>query len=291
MSTLNSALAQYEKMKKALSGNTVSQEDRLKKYFTTVLPKGVKEKQKRIRILPTLDGQSPFQEVKFHELQVDGQWVKLYDPEQEKKRSPLNEVREELLSTGNESDKELAKTYRSKTFYIVKIIDRDNESDGVKFWRFKYKAKGLGVLDKIGPILINKGDIFDPETGRDLILTLTSEKSNNGKEYTNITSVMHDDPSPLSTDVAQSDLWLSDELTWSDVYSKKPEEYLDMVAKGETPRWSSTLGKYVSDIEETDSIGSESTNNETSKLVNETPDSVNVVNNAPIQEIDDDLPF
>jgi hypothetical protein len=30
-----------------------------------------------------------------------------------------------------------------------------------------------------------------------------------------------------------------------DVYSKKPVEYLEAIARGETPRWSSDLGKYV----------------------------------------------
>ena len=41
MTTFDSVLAQYEKNKQAASGNNnrVSQEDRLKKYFTTLLPK------------------------------------------------------------------------------------------------------------------------------------------------------------------------------------------------------------------------------------------------------------
>jgi hypothetical protein len=38
---------------------------------------------------------------------------------------------------------------------------------------------------------------------------------------------------------------LEDELTWADVYSKKPEAYLEAIARGETPRWDSDAGKYV----------------------------------------------
>jgi hypothetical protein len=38
---------------------------------------------------------------------------------------------------------------------------------------------------------------------------------------------------------------VEDTLTWADVYSKKPVEYLEAIARGETPRWSSELGKYV----------------------------------------------
>ena len=250
MSTFDAVLAQYEKNKNATSGNSnkMSSEDRMKKYFTTVLPKGSKGEERRIRILPTKDGSSPFVEVYFHEVQVDGKWVKLYDPAQEGKRSPLNEVKDALMMTGVESDKELARTYRSRKFYIVKVIDRDHESDGVKFWRFKHNTKQEGVLDKIFPIFRNKGNITDAETGRDLILSLTLTKSGTGKEYTVINSVLNDDQSPLHTDADVAKTWLDDEMTWADVYSKKSEDYLEMVARGEVPRWDSASNKWVSNL-------------------------------------------
>ena len=249
MSTFDAVLAQYEKNKNnATSGNAnkVSQEDRMKKYFTTVLPKGSKGEERRIRILPTKDGSSPFVEVYFHEIQVDGKWVKLYDPKQEGKRSPLNEVYEGLMMTGIDSDKELARTYRSRKFYIVKVIDRDHENDGVKFWRFKHNHKGDGIMDKVFPIFRNKGDITNSETGRDLILSLALTKSGNGKEYTTINSIIPEDAGPLNTDADVAKTWLDDELTWSDVYSKKGEDYLELVARGEAPRWDSDQKKYVS---------------------------------------------
>ena len=249
MSTFDAVLAQYEKNKNnATSGNAnkVSQEDRMKKYFTTVLPKGSKGEERRIRILPTKDGSSPFVEVYFHEVQVDGKWVKLYDPKQEGKRSPLHEVYEGLMMTGIDSDKELARTYRSRKFYIVKVIDRDHENDGVKFWRFKHNHKGDGIMDKVFPIFRNKGDITNSETGRDLILSLALTKSGNGKEYTTINSIIPEDAGPLNTDADVAKTWLDDELTWSDVYSKKGEDYLELVARGEAPRWDSDQKKYVS---------------------------------------------
>lgn len=248
MSTVDAVLAQYEKSKQSASGNTnkVSSEDRLKKYFTTLLPKGSKGEERRVRILPTTDGTSPFKEVYFHEIQVDGKWVKLYDPKQEGKRSPLNEVYQSLMDTGVESDKELARQYRSRKFYIVKVIDRDNEQDGPKFWRFKHNAKQDGILDKIFPLFQKKGDITDVQNGRDLTLFLTLTKSGTGKEYTVINSIIPEDASPLHTDEATAQAWVNDELGWSDVYSKKPEEYLEMVAKGETPVWDSETKKFVS---------------------------------------------
>ena len=280
MSTFDAVLAQYEKNKNATSGNSnkMSSEDRMKRYFTTVLPKGSKGEERRVRILPTKDGSSPFVEVYFHEVQVDGKWVKLYDPKQEGKRSPLHEVYEGLMMTGVDSDKELARNYRSRKFYIVKVVDRDNEQDGPKFWRFKHNHKGDGILDKIFPIFRNKGDISNPENGRDLILSLTLTKAGTGKEYTVINSVLNDDPSALHTDADVAKTWLDDELTWSDVYSRKSEDYLEMVARGEVPRWDTASSKWVSNLTTEETIGAPKSS---------TP----VVDPQDDAEVDGDLPF
>jgi len=248
MSTLDSVLAQYEKSKQSSGsgGNKMSQEERMKKYFAAILPQNQNSAQKRIRILPTKDGSSPFVEAWFHEVQVGGQWNKIYDPaKNDNERSPLNEVYEELISTGKESDKQLASQYRSRKFYIVKVIDRDKPEEGVKFWRFKHNYKNEGVLDKIIPIWRAKGDVTDPEKGRDLIIELAKAKTPKGKDYTIIQTVMYDDPSPVHTEKAQADEWLKDELTWRDVYSKKQTDYLEAIARGETPRWDSDKGGYV----------------------------------------------
>ena len=286
MSTFDAVLAQYEKNKQSASGNNskVSQEDRLKKYFTTLLPKGSTGEERRIRILPTKDGSSPFVEVKFHEIQVDGKWVKLYDPAQEGNRSPLNEVCEGLMMTGVDSDKELARQYRSRKFYIVKVIDRDHEQDGPKFWRFKHNAKGDGVLDKIVPIWKNKGNITDALEGRDLILSLALTKAGTGKEYTSINSIIPEDKGPLHADESVAQKWINDELTWSDVYSKKSEDYLEMVAKGETPRWDVESKKWVSNSTSDETIG---TSKPKSSLLGVEPQEDPQENDA----VDQELPF
>jgi len=241
-------LAQYEQSKQGGSSNTskMSQDERMKKYFAAILKDSEKQGQKRLRILPTKDGSSPFKEVWYHEVQVDGKWNKIYDPgKNDNERSPLTEVYEELVSTGKEADKELAKQYKPRKFYIVKVIDRDNEQDGVKFWRFKHNYKNEGILDKIIPIWRAKGDITDPEKGRDIILELTKAKTPNGKTYTVIQTIMYDDPTSVHEDKETADSWVKDELSWEDVYSKKPVEYLEAIARGETPRWDSDAGKYV----------------------------------------------
>ena len=109
------------------------------------------------------------------------------------------------------------------------MIERDNEQDGPKYWRFKHNYKKDGILDKIIPIFRNKGDISDMETGRDLIIELVKSKSPKGKEYTTVSTVMYDDPTPLSTDENLAKKWANDEGTWKDIYDRKPLEYLEAI--------------------------------------------------------------
>lgn len=279
--TLDSVLSQYEKnTQRASSNGAMSQEDRLKRYFTTYLPKGSKSGQKRVRILPTSDGTSPFKEVWYHEVQIDGKWTKLYDPgKNDGERSPLSEVYEELMSTGKESDKKLAMQYRPRKFYIVKLIDRENEDHGPKFWRFKDNYKQEGILDKIIPIWRAKGDITDAQEGRDLIIELAKAKTPKGIEYTVVQTVMYDDPCPVHEEKELMDEWLADELTWNDVYAKKPVEYLEAVAQGEVPVWDSELKKFVYGEESQSVIGGSSS----SESEDEDPQSY--------QDVDDELPF
>ena len=284
-STLDSVLAQYEKAQQGgypSNGNKMTQDERMKKYFAAILKDNEKQGSKRLRILPTPDGSSPFKEVWFHEMFIDGKWIKLYDPGMnDNERSPLNEVHEELTLDG---DKELAKSYKSRKFYIVKVIDRDNEQDGPKFWRFKHNYKNEGILDKIIPIWRNKGDITDAEKGRDLILEMTKAKTNQGKEYTVIQTVMYDDPTTLHEDVDTKNTWANDELTWKDVYSKKPVEYLEAIARGETPKWDNDQGKYVygNSVQGEESFGGSKPKSESKPVI------VDPQVNA---EVDEDLPF
>ncbi len=285
MSSLDAVLAQYEKNQQSGSANfgKMSQDERMKKYFALILDDKSNSGTRRVRILPTQDGSSPFKEAWYHEIQVGGKWQKFYDPaKNDNERSPLNEVYEELMSTGKESDKELAKQYKSRKFYIVKVVDRDNEADGVKFWRFKHNYKNEGILDKIIPIWRNKGDITDQDKGRDLIIELSKQKTPKGAVYTTVSTIMYDDPTPIHEDKATMDAWVNDELTWQDVYSKKPVEYLEAIARGEVPRWDSEKGGYVygNDEEGTEVIGGSSSKNNVSYKDPQ-------VDSAP----DEDLPF
>ena len=281
---LDAVLAQYEQNTQRSGGGktSISQEDRLKRYFTTYLPKGTKSGQKVIRILPTPDGSSPFKEVWYHEVQIDGKWTKLYDPgKNDGERSPLTEVYEELMSTGKDSDKELARQYRPRKFYIVKVIDRENEEHGPKFWRFKDNYKQEGILDKVIPIWKQKGDVTDANEGRDLIVDLSKSKTPSGIEYTVVKTIMYDDPAPIHSDKSQMKEWVEDELTWKDVYSQKPVEYLEAIARGETPVWDTELKKYVYGDDTEVTLGGSVSSDSNVKV--EDPQSG--------MEVDTDLPF
>ena len=147
---LDAILSQYEKNTEKQGKTKISNEDRLKKYFTEKLPKGVKSQTKTFRIIPGKGEESPFTEAYFHEKELNGTWPKTYCPKlNDGEHCPLCEAREALLEDGSEKAKELAKGLNPRKWYVVKGIDRDNEDDGVKFWRFKHKWTGDGVMDKL----------------------------------------------------------------------------------------------------------------------------------------------
>jgi len=244
---INAVMAQYDaNTKPANKKAKVSDEERLKRYFSTQLPKNKESGQKTFRILPPKNGKSPFVEVWFHEIKVGSDWVKLYCPNKNKTGDcPLCEIEKSLRGTGKKEDKDIASQYSARKFYIVKGIDRDHEEDGPKFWRFRHNYKKQGTLDKFVPVFSAKGDITDVEKGRDIILALGRDDSG----YTKVTTIMPEDPGPLHEDPELVELWVNNEMTWEDVYAKKSYEYLDIVAQGEIPYWDKDEEKFITKTE------------------------------------------
>jgi hypothetical protein len=118
-----------------------------------------------------------------------------------------------------------------------------------------------------------------------LILELTKAKTPKGATYTVIQTVMYDDPSPISNEETQMSEWVADELTWEDVYSKKPVEYLEAISRGETPRWDSEKGGYVYSNTETSEFSMGGTPKVEVKSINEVADP------QANDEADEELPF
>jgi len=294
-SSLDSILSQYEKNTDNNSSKPkISNEERLKKYFTEKLQKGVKNATRTFRILPGKDGNSPFAEAYFHERQVNGKYEKIYCPKlNEGEHCPLCEAREALLMEGSKKAKDMARDYSPRKYYVVKGIDRDNEDHGVKFWRYKHKYTGDGVQDKLMPIFKLKGDITDAREGRDIIITT----NRNDKGWSVVSSIMTDDVTILTTDKNSAEAWFNNEETFKDVYAKKTPEYLEIVAKNLSPVWDSELAKYVAEEEkeETETASLEEEINflrdeKVTPSTNGSDDESVTVTNLDEEETDD-LPF
>jgi hypothetical protein len=235
----------------------------LKNYFNTFIKEGVKAATKEIRILPTSDNSSPFVEFYGHKMQVEGgDWKTFACLKHEKNEPcPFCEAREALLATGKDSDKELAKKYNAKLMYIVKIIDRSLEHEGVKFWRFNHDYRHTGIMDKIHGIVtgLKKDKNFsDAAAGRDLSISINRDQNNKPV----VSSIVAQDVTPLSEDAELSKLWLADTRKWDAVYAIKTYDFLEILVKGGTPVWDKDAKKYVdkaSKAESTDTLEGELT--------------------------------
>lgn len=241
--TLDAMLAQYESNANSYTKTEAKVYD-LKNYFTTHIGEKVKNATKRVRILPTKDGSTPFVELYGHKVQLEGEWKTLICLKNNgiEGDCPFCEANDALRATGKEADKELAKKYNAKKMYVVKVIDRDLEEDGPKFWRFNHDYRKQGVLDKIFGVLQATGkDITDATTGRDLMIIIGRDQNNRPV----IQSIQGMDPSPLSSDANLSAEWLADARTWDDVYATKSYEYLEIIVKGGVPVWDKEAKKFV----------------------------------------------
>lgn len=286
---VDAILAQYESSKpkeRVYEDKKFGRDELMKKFFNPYLRQGQKTGEFTFRILPTEDG-SPFVEAHFHVIKVNGKWEKLYCPKHnDDEHCPICEAEEALRATGTKEDKELSKTYRASKFYIVKGIDRDNEADGVKYYRFKHNYKQQGAFDKIIPIFAKKGDITDPNVGYDLIISCGRDDKNNSV----VTSIMPDEKTKLSEDQATSDAWVSEDSTWRDVFRNKGEDFLQAVVEGRAPYWDDSTKKYVTPGKETNS-----NNTTASSLVKPSGSTKAPVtkNSSDLDEMNvtDDLPF
>lgn len=292
---LDAMLAQYEKNNAPRPVKTEAKVYDLKNYFNTYIKEGIKSATKQIRILPTADGSTPFVEVHTHKVQVDGEWKTFACLKHEKGEAcPFCEAREALLATGKESDKELAKKYNARKMYVVKVIDREHEDEGVKFWRFNHDYRKEGIYDKIiGVLNAIKKDVTNAENGRDLLLTINRNMNN----IPVVSAVASLDPSTLSEDQETKDLWLSDARTWEDVYSVRTYDYLEIIVRGGIPVWDKEAKKFVDKAALTSENADASLEAELTMGVEnikanlQVAETVETTTAASTDEEEDDLPF
>ena len=222
---------------------------------------------------------------------------------------PLCEKSKELFDKANECDIEAQKksmfkeagSFKARRSYIVRVIERGHEADGVKFWRFNEHTGGDGIFDLLKGLYNIRNtesleatgeryNIFDLKNGRDIIVTSTY---NPETEKTSIAIADAGFSTPLSKDENQMMEWINDPKTWKDVYSIKSEGYLSIIADGEIPVWNDEDKKWVAKgAEKTEADDGDSPKTEETEEPVEEPDTevdeTEVLGQAPEG---DDLPF
>lgn len=245
-------LADYEKAKSKTTQTTQSSSVDLTKYFTIALDEGAQSGEKSVRILPNQDDPTKWYKVGyFHNLKIGKRWTKLYDPSQDGEASPLNEMYKFLMKSADKEDKKLAINYKSRQFFIVRVIERGKEHEGVKFWRFPAVQDGSGIMDKIAPLVKKYGAFWNPFEGFDLTISMIRDKSKDSKVgFTKVASIIPDRESKLSDDENQAVEWLGDPMAWTDVFKKKSIEYLNIVAEGSEPIWDAEQKCFIAKVDE-----------------------------------------
>jgi hypothetical protein len=245
-------LADYEKAKSKTTQTTQSSSVDLTKYFTIALDEGAQSGEKSVRILPNQDDPTKWYKVGyFHNLKIGKRWTKLYDPSQDGDASPLNEMYKFLLKAEDKEERRLANNYKSRQFFIVRVIERGKEHEGVKFWRFPAVQDGSGIMDKIAPLVKKYGAFWNPFEGFDITISMIRDKSKDSKVgFTKVASIIPDRESKLSEDENQAVEWLGDPMAWTDVFKKKSIEYLNIVAEGSEPIWDAEQKCFIAKVED-----------------------------------------
>ena len=284
----------FEKETKVVSNVEKKSTFDVKNYLNLRLAPNETEKTVRVRVLPvsSTDG-SPFVVVKMHPLKVNKEVSKsgfkslicLNDVHVGTNDCPICARVKSLFEKGNEAKAEyerltqegkieeannklqLSKTlfregysWKTKKAYIMRVIDRDHEDEGVKFWKFNENSNGKGVLDALMGLKktrndesIKEGDgeynIFDLYNGKDIIINIKKTEISDGKggvrkvDALNITD--SGNRKPLSKDVDLANKWLSDTKGWKDVYAVKTADFMEVVMEGGVPVYNNEMGRHV----------------------------------------------
>ena len=185
-----------------------------------------------------------------------------------KKSKELFDKSAKARQEGNEAlSKSLFKeacSLKKKRTFIARVVDRDHEEEGVKFWRFNENSKGEGIYDKLMSLYntrkqesLDEGEgeynIFDLYDGKDIIINVSKSQIPDGfggmKDTIAYNITDSGNRKPLSKDIEKANSWLNDEKTWKDVYSNKTADYLELVVNGKIPVYNKELGKYVEKTE------------------------------------------
>lgn len=305
-----------EKQRRELEENKKQPHDKKfvfneKNYLNVRLNKGETNKTITIRILPTsLTDTNIFTIVKTHTLKVDKeisksgfkQFICLNDAHIKNEtgcKCPLCDKSNEYFNacntaTDSEEKKTLARmgfSYKPKDTFIIRVIERGKEDEGVKFWKFNSHNDGTGVYDKLMNIYDQRMresieitgkpySIFDLREGRDIKINLNYIETTG---RTTIDIIEAGFPSALSNDVKKANEWLSDTKTWRDVYAIKTYDYLSVIGDGGVPIYNTETNTFVAKSKEDNGNGPDKAAKPANELRN--------VPGSAGGNMTDDLPF
>lgn len=290
---------EFQRAKKSLIQKKSVKFD-VKNYLNTKLDQGQSEKKLTVRIIKlTPDSETPFKQIFTHYVPATKKtYICLKHtrdlPGDDKDGNcPFCDVREQAekeQKTANDIEWKKLKDIRNQNTaqdnYVVRVIDRDDQSFGTKFWKLSSQH-----YDEIEDIRKNHKlegiDIFDIKNGKDLIITI--KKKDNKNKITNISA--KSTTTPLSTNEDEVNSFINDTKKWHDVYGVKSYEYLTLVIKGEEPYFDKTKNMWVSkreffaEKEEQDDEDTNVSQEYESEFTNESP----VTNDS--EDEDEGLPF
>lgn len=303
-----------------------------KNYLDTKLADGQNERVITVRILPVSNEDGNFRiAVKTHNLKVnrriaqsgfksflclDDPQVPNYNPSI---RCPICEKSKyyfEEAKKCRETDKEKSKklfmkacSLKNKVTYIVRVIERGKESEGVKFWRFNENTQGKGIYDSLIALYkqrkndmaeegIENYNIFDLDNGRDIVLNLTRTERSDGQEGVAIQITDKSINKPLTNDIELGNAWINDVKKWYNAYTVKSPEYLSIIADDMIPYFDRAQEKFVPKTEQ-DFLDAEKRKNEANAAVEaaseilkeRTMEQQSIPQVTPSDDNDIDLPF
>lgn len=303
-----------------------------KNYLDTKLADGQNERTITVRILPVSNEDGNFRiAVKTHNLKVnrriaqsgfksflclDDPQVPNYNPSIrcpicEKSKYYFEEAKK-CRDTDKEKSKKLfmkACSLKNKVTYIVRVIERGKESEGVKFWRFNENTQGKGIYDSLIALYkqrkndmaeegIENYNIFDLDNGRDIVLNLTRTERSDGQEGVAIQITDKSINKPLTNDIELGNAWINDVKKWYNAYTVKSPEYLSIIADDMIPYFDRAQEKFVPKTEQ-DFLDAEKRKNEANAAVEaaseilkeRTMEQQSIPQVTPSDDNDIDLPF
>lgn len=174
-----------------------------------------------IRIVPDPDG-DPFKEFWFHYGVADEMGF-LCPKKNHGDNCPVCDFVSELYSTKDEEDRKVANQLRAKQRFFSPVVVRSEENEGVRLWGYSKT-----VYESLLNLVLNPdyGDISDPESGTDLVLSY-------GKKAGQMFPVTDVQPrrrsSALADDSSKAREWMETNIPYDSLFVMKSTEEVEEI--------------------------------------------------------------